>query len=75
MAQQGSAALDQATSPTGKHPGTRGGGRPAGVMTQDYEAAADNLVAQMDTYNVTTAMIMPPPQYTGQPGACAKQIR
>ncbi len=61
--------------PMGNTPeGRKGpGGRPAGVMTQDYEAAADNLVAQMETYNVTTALIMPPPQYTGQPGAYTYQ--
>ncbi|MFQ5614202.1 MAG: hypothetical protein ACE5H9_18930, partial [Anaerolineae bacterium] len=36
---------------------------------KDYETAAENLIALMDQYNVTRALVMPPPQYPGQPGA------
>ncbi|MFQ5410189.1 MAG: amidohydrolase family protein [Anaerolineales bacterium] len=43
--------------------------RSGSAIVKDYETAAENLIALMDQYDVASALVMPPPQYPGQPGA------
>ncbi|MCP5049928.1 MAG: hypothetical protein GY940_22365, partial [bacterium] len=45
-----------------------GMGRGRGGPVKDYEAAAAGLVKLMDQMNVSKALIMPPPQHSGQQG-------
>ncbi len=42
--------------------------RSGGMVVKNYEAAAENLIAQMDRLGVAKALIMPPPQIPGQTG-------
>ncbi len=50
-------------------PGMGPGGGPASRMAEDWDGAADALVAFMDGNGVAVALVMPPPQNPGQRGA------